>query len=122
MAIVVPRGSHGGYSELVVRRGPEFADRVREAVPGGADGLIDAGLLDELAVPAVRDGGRIATVRAFREDTRRGITFHPVTVRSYAREHAKLDRLRRQAGGQAEAVHGRGKGNNPGRIVYSRGL
>ena len=48
-------------------------------------------------MPAVRDGGRIATVRAFREDTRRGITFHPVTVRSYAREHAKLDRLRRQA-------------------------
>jgi NADPH2:quinone reductase len=84
-------------ADLVVRRGAEFADRVREAVPGGADGLIDAALLNELAVPAVRDGGRIATVRGFRGDTIRGITFHPVTVRSYAREHAKLDRLRRQA-------------------------
>ena len=53
-------------ADLVVRRGPEFAERVRAAVPEGADGLVDAALLNELAVPAVRDGGRIATVRGFR--------------------------------------------------------
>ncbi len=29
-------------------------------MPGGADGLIDAALLDEQAISAVRDGGRIA--------------------------------------------------------------
>jgi NADPH:quinone reductase len=81
-------------ADIVVRRGPEFADRVREAVPEGADGLVDAALLDELAVPAVRDGGRIATVRGFRGQQDRGITFHPVVVRNYAREQAKLDRLR----------------------------
>jgi NADPH2:quinone reductase len=83
-------------ADLVVRRGPEFAERVRAAVPEGADGLIDAALLDQLAVPAVRDGGRIATVRGFRGAGERGVTFHPVSVRNYAREQAKLDRLRQQ--------------------------
>jgi len=84
-------------ADVVVRRGPEFAKRVREAVPEGADGLVDAALLNGLAVPAVRDGGRIATVRGFTGEHERGITFHPVTVRSYAREHGKLDRLRELA-------------------------
>jgi NADPH:quinone reductase len=88
-------------ADIVTRRGPDFARRVREAVPEGADGLIDAALLNELAVPAVRDGGRIATVRGFRGAEERGITFHPVLVRNYAREQGKLDLLRQLAeGGQ----------------------
>jgi NADPH:quinone reductase-like Zn-dependent oxidoreductase len=33
-------------------------------------------------------------VRGYRGDEERGITFHPVFVRNYAREQAKLDRLR----------------------------
>jgi NADPH:quinone reductase-like Zn-dependent oxidoreductase len=84
-------------ADVVVSRGDEFSERVREAVPGGADGLIDGALLDELMIPAVRDGGRIATVRGFRGAHQRGITFHPVLVRNYAHEQAKLDRLRQQA-------------------------
>ena len=84
-------------ADIVLPRGPEFAAQVREVLPAGADGLIDAALLNELAVPAVRDGGGIATVRGFTGDPERGIRFHPVAVRNYAREHEKLDRLRRQA-------------------------
>ncbi len=84
-------------ADIVVRRGPEFAARVREVLPEGADGLIDAALLNELAVPAVRDSGGIATVRGFTGASERGITFHPVLVRNYARERDKLDRLRQQA-------------------------
>ena len=84
-------------ADIVVRRGADFAGRVREVLPEGADGLIDAALLNELAIPAVRDGGRIATVRGFRGEPERGITFHPVSVRTYAREREKLDRLRQQA-------------------------
>jgi NADPH2:quinone reductase len=84
-------------ADVVVPRGDGFGQRVREVVPDGADGLIDAALLDGLAVPAVRDGGRIATVRGFRGEPERGITFHPVLVRGYAREQAKLDELRQQA-------------------------
>lgn len=83
-------------ADAVVERGQEFADRVRAIVPEGADGLIDAALLDQAAVPAVRDGGRIATVRGFQGAPDRGVTFYPVSVRRYARERARLDRLREQ--------------------------
>ena len=83
-------------ADVVVPRGDDFGARVREVLPDGADGLIDAALLDEQAGPAVRDGGRIATVRGYQGPGDRGITFHPVLVRDYAREQAKLDRLREQ--------------------------
>jgi NADPH:quinone reductase len=86
-------------ADTVLPRGDDFGTRLREVFPAGADGLVDAALLDEHAIPAVRDGGRIATVRGYRgpEAEVRGITFHPVMVRDYAREQAKLDRLREQA-------------------------
>jgi NADPH2:quinone reductase len=82
-------------ADILVRRGTEFSERVRDAVPQGADAVVDGALLNELVVPAVRDGGRIATVRGFRGEER-GITFHPVFISNYAREQAKLDRLRQQ--------------------------
>lgn len=84
-------------ADVVVPRGDDFGARVREIFPDGADGLVDAALLDEHALPAVRDGGRIATVRGYQGREERGITFYPVMVRNYARELAKLDRLREQA-------------------------
>ena len=86
-------------ADVVVPRGDDFGARVREVFPDGADGLVDGALLDEHALPAVRDGGRIATVRGYQgpDDDERGITFHPVFVRNYAREQAMLDRLRQQA-------------------------
>ena len=83
-------------ADIVVRRGSEFSERVRQAIPQGVDGLVDGALLNELVILAVRDGGRIATVRGFKGDEERGITFHPVSVRNYAREQSKLDRLRQQ--------------------------
>lgn len=84
-------------ADIVVPRGEDFADQVRRVLPDGADGLVDAALLNERAIPAVRDGGGIATVRGYQGDPaghERGITFHPVFVRGYALEHDKLDRLR----------------------------
>ena len=68
-------------------------------VPGGVDGLVDAALLDAGAAGAVRDSGRMATLRGYegRASEQRRITFLPVYVRNYARERDKLDRLRIQA-------------------------
>lgn len=86
-------------ADVVVRRGPEFAQLVREVVPGGADGVVDAALLNQLVTPAVRDGGGIVTLRGFTGDPQRGITWHPVSVRNYAREYSKLDGLRQQVEG-----------------------
>ena len=86
-------------AQTVVRRGEDFAAQARAAVPGGVDGLVDAALLDAAAVGAVRDSGRIVTLRGYegRPGDQRGITFLPVYVRNYARERDKLDRLRVQA-------------------------
>jgi NADPH:quinone reductase len=84
-------------ADVVVPRGPAFAEHVRAVSPEGVDGMIDAALLNELVIPAVRDGGRIATLRGYTGESERGISFHPVLVRTYAREHGKLDQLRRQS-------------------------
>jgi NADPH2:quinone reductase len=84
-------------ADIVVARGPTFAQEVRRAFPDGADGLIDGAVVGQAAADGVRDGGRIATLRGFVGEEVRGITFHPVWVRNYAREQAKLDRLRQQA-------------------------
>ena len=71
--------------------------RLYEAAPGGVDGLIDAAVLDAAALPAIRDGGKLATVRGFAGPTERGITIEPVRVTSYVHNHEALDRLGRLA-------------------------
>jgi len=68
---------------------------VYDAVPGGVDGLIDAAVLDGAALPAIRDGGKLATVRGFAGPSERGITIEPVRVLSYVENHDALDRLGR---------------------------
>ncbi|AIY48000.1 NADP-dependent oxidoreductase [Mycolicibacterium fortuitum] len=83
-------------ADHVIRRGKDFGGQVREIVPDGADAVLDCALLDDLVVPAVRDGGAVATVRGFQGDAQRGIVFHPVYVPKYTRESEKLDRLRQQ--------------------------
>ena len=86
-------------ADVLVPRGDAFAAEVRVIVPEGADGLVDAALLDERGVGAVRDGGAVATLRGFvgAGMSPRGIVFHPLFVRTYAGETEKLDRLRAQA-------------------------
>jgi NADPH:quinone reductase-like Zn-dependent oxidoreductase len=41
-------------ANVVVARGPNVSERIREAMPEGVDGLVDAALMNEHAVPAVR--------------------------------------------------------------------
>jgi NADPH:quinone reductase len=83
-------------ADVVVDRGDDVAARIREVEPAGVDGVVDAAVLNELVVPAVTDGGGVATVRGFRGAAERGVRYHPVYVIDYARERAKLDRLRQQ--------------------------
>jgi NADPH:quinone reductase len=83
-------------ADIVVPRGDDFAQHVRDHLPEGVHGLVDAALLDEKIVSAVRDGGEIAAVRDYLGTRPPGITVHRVLVSAYAREHAKLDRLREQ--------------------------
>jgi NADPH:quinone reductase len=83
-------------ADVVIPRGDDFAQRVREAVPEGVDAVVDSALLNELVAPAVKDGGRISTLRRFVGPEERGITYYPVSVRVLAEDNAALDRLREQ--------------------------
>jgi NADPH:quinone reductase-like Zn-dependent oxidoreductase len=84
-------------ADVVVRRGPDVAERIRAEFPDGVDGLADGSVQDAQVLPAVRDGGRVATVRGYRGDGQRGVEVTPVLVRRAAEDTAALDRLRQQA-------------------------
>ncbi|MGY1719306.1 zinc-binding alcohol dehydrogenase family protein [Blastococcus sp. SYSU DS0552] len=83
-------------ADVVVRRGDDVADRIREHFPEGVDGLADGSVQDEQVLPAVRDGGAVATVRGYRGNGERGLRFFPTMVRKVAEDRAALDRLRQQ--------------------------
>jgi len=68
---------------------------LHDAAPGGVDGLIDAAVLDAAVLPAIRDGGKLATVRGFAGPSERGITIEPVRVTSYLHNHEALEQLAR---------------------------
>ena len=84
-------------ADIVVSRGDDVADRIREHFPDGVDGLADGAVQNELVVPAVRDGGAFTAVRGFEGEPQRGIRFMPTWVRTYDCEYEKLDRLRQLA-------------------------
>ncbi|WP_328778420.1 NADP-dependent oxidoreductase [Streptomyces canus] len=84
-------------ADVVLRRGAEYPDRVRLEVPEGVDGLVDAASLGALCARAVRDGGRVVTLRGYDGPGERDVVFEPIVVFSYVKEHAKLDQLRQQA-------------------------
>jgi NADPH:quinone reductase len=77
----------------VVPRGDAAIRGLHDAAPGGVDGLIDAAVLDAAVLPAIRDGGKLATVRGFAGSSERGITIEVVRVTSYLHNHEALDRL-----------------------------
>jgi NADPH:quinone reductase len=84
-------------ADVVVRRGYDVADRIRARFPDGVDGLADGAVQDALVLPAVKDGGAVATVRGYRGDGQRGLRMFPTLVRRIAQDRAALDRLRQQA-------------------------
>ena len=80
-------------ASIVVPRSDGAIRGLYDAAPGGVHGLIDAAVLDAAALPAIRDGGKLATVRGFAGPSERGITIEPVRVTSYLLNHEALDRL-----------------------------
>ena len=83
-------------ADIVVPRGSDFSDRIRAHFPDGVEGLADGALLNELALPAVRNGGVLTSVRGFEGDGQRGVRVLPTWVRRYDGEFEKLDQLRQQ--------------------------
>ncbi|MFD7933649.1 NADP-dependent oxidoreductase [Streptomyces sp. NPDC059755] len=83
-------------ADVVLRRGAAYPERVRTEVPEGVDGLLDGASLGALTARAVRDGGRVVTLRGYAGPGERDIAYEPIVVFRYARERTKLDRLRKQ--------------------------
>jgi NADPH:quinone reductase-like Zn-dependent oxidoreductase len=81
-------------ADVVVRRGDDVAQRIREHAPGGVDGLCDGSVQGPMLLPAIKDGGGLAAVRPWEGETERDITIHQIWVRRYATEQAELDGLR----------------------------
>ncbi|MFF4349445.1 NADP-dependent oxidoreductase [Streptomyces sp. NPDC001530] len=85
-------------ADVVLLRGTDFPELVRKEIPDGVDGLVDTVGIAALAIRAVRDGGRVASsVGGVQVPAERGIETRNTFVPQYAREHAKLDRLRELA-------------------------
>jgi NADPH2:quinone reductase len=83
-------------ADVVVARGDDVAARMRAAEPAGVDAIADGSIQHAALLPAIRDGGQLASVRPFDGETERGIVNHMVWVREYQLEQERLDRLGRQ--------------------------
>ncbi len=83
-------------AEVVVDRGPGFAEAVRREFADGVDALIDTAVLEEKAFPAIRDGGVYLPVRRWKErPVERGIVVKPVLVYDVFERTEWLEELRR---------------------------
>jgi NADPH:quinone reductase-like Zn-dependent oxidoreductase len=81
-----------GADEFVPRSG-DVAASLRKLVPGGLDAVVDAAVIGAGLLPAIRDAGQLAAVRAFDGEAERGIRIHQVRVSDYAHNQEALRRL-----------------------------
>jgi NADPH:quinone reductase len=82
-------------ADIVVERGPGFADAIRREVPGGVDALLDTALLAEKSFGAIRDDGVYIPVRGWGDKpSERGIRIKPVFVSEVLERTEWLERLR----------------------------
>jgi NADPH:quinone reductase len=80
-------------ADVVLTRGDDIVDRIRAAAPGGVDGLIDGAVIGAPILPAIKDGGGLACVRAFEGQGERGIVVHHVRVAEYYENQEALQGL-----------------------------
>ena len=84
-------------ADVVVPRGDRIAERIRAAAPDGVDGLIDAAVLDDRVVAAIRDGGALAVLRGWDGEPGRGIRVGKVFAQAEVGNTQALDQLRQRA-------------------------
>lgn len=77
----------------LVPRSKDVAASFRTVIPGGTDGLIDAAVIDALALGAIKDGGALATLRRWNGPTERGIRIEAVWVPDETENTAWLQQL-----------------------------
>jgi NADPH:quinone reductase len=85
-----------GYgADIVVERGPGFAEAIRRELPNGADALLDTALLGEESFGAIRDEGIYIPVRGWGDKpAERGIEIKPMRVSDVLERTEWLELLR----------------------------
>ncbi len=85
-------------ADIIVPRGADISDQIRQVAPDGVDGLADGSVQNEQTLGAIKDGGAYASVRGWRgpDGGERGINFHVTWVFEYDRRADLLERLREQ--------------------------
>jgi NADPH:quinone reductase-like Zn-dependent oxidoreductase len=86
-------------ASVFIPRGDDAAQRIRAVVPGGVDGVVDAAVIGAPILPAIKDGGALAAVRAWEGETERGIEIKQVRVAAYLENQQALAGLGRLVAG-----------------------
>ncbi|PJK22391.1 alcohol dehydrogenase [Mycobacterium goodii] len=87
----------GFGADHVVERGPNVAARMREVVPDGVAGLVDASHQQAEVLGAIADGGTLIELRGWAGPAERGIRVLPVMVPDRITDTEALAMLSRQA-------------------------
>ena len=82
--------------DIIIPRGEEYAETIRQQFPNGVDGIADGALLNELAIDAVKDGGSFTSIRGFKGKPQREIDFTTTWVTAYDCKKDILETLRQQ--------------------------
>ncbi|MET0703722.1 MAG: NADP-dependent oxidoreductase [Mycobacterium sp.] len=84
-------------ADLVLPRGDGLAERIRDAIPHGVDGVVDAALYNDAIFPAVRDGGAITSGRQHLGSRERRVVWHAVSILEHTTRTDVLTTLRNLA-------------------------
>jgi NADPH:quinone reductase-like Zn-dependent oxidoreductase len=84
-------------ADVVVERGREVG-MTRDAIPGGVDAAIDCAVVGKEILAAIRDEGQLASVRAWRDPSERGIVIRPIWITDYITNAPALQQLAGLAG------------------------
>jgi len=86
-------------ADVVLRRGDDLAQAIRDELPNGVDAVYDTALLQRAMFPAIREGGALDVVRRWDgEDVERGVHIHRVWVGDVLGRTDWLGELRELAG------------------------
>jgi NADPH:quinone reductase-like Zn-dependent oxidoreductase len=84
-------------ADLMVETTGDIATEIRREVTDGVPGVIDGAGLNEAILPAIADGGRLATLKGWSGPAERNISIHPISSFDAATNTALLDHLRQLA-------------------------
>ena len=83
----------GFGADKIVPRGDDFSAAVRASLPDGALGLADAGITNEMAVPAVADDGVMIAFQGWPGPVDRGIRLFQLFIAAWGDDTARMQSL-----------------------------